>query len=273
MAIATDPTFSKVLRDRLDEFYADRVLTHDGVFCCEHGAQCSSSVRARYGFAAGQLSYVGDHYAASEDGRAVRILIVPMQTGEDEAPVTMRRRREQIHSRVGVSLGERNQHMMGVMSALRVLWGRPVGPDREGELLATPHGQVHVLDAYAMANSVLCSTSRPGPGRAGSPTSVMLLNCRDYLRATVERLEPTIIHSQGRAKTGSTHQAVAAAADNVRWTDEHVGVARFGSVEAVWCSLRHPARNWAHLVANPDSYLRSTAIPALERARRLARSG
>jgi hypothetical protein len=50
---------------------------------------------------------------------------------------------------------------------------------------STPAGPVHVLDAYAMANSVLCSR-RPGAGREGAPSPTMITNCGRHLRATIE---------------------------------------------------------------------------------------
>jgi len=178
----------------------------------------------------------------------------------------MERRREQIRQRVPETYGQRNQHMAGVTTALRVLFGGEPGADRDGELLATPDGPVHVLDAYAMANSVLCSR-RPGPGREGAPTSTMISNCSPYLRATIKALQPTVIHSQGRAAGSSTHQAVERVVDQVSEIDEHVARVRIGEVEAIWCSLRHPARNWGQL-GRP--YLHEVAAPALETTRRLA---
>jgi uracil-DNA glycosylase len=189
-----------------------------------------------------------------------------MQVGDDEAPVNMDRRRQQIRSRIPQRFDDRNQHMAGVTTALRLLYGGEPGSDRDGELLDTPKGHVHVLDAYAMANSVLCSR-RPGPGREGQPSSTMIKNCGRYLRTTIEVLSPTVIHSQGRAAGWSTHQAVERIADQVDWLDEHVARVRVGDVEAVWCSLRHPARYWAHL---GRAYLQDTAAPALRAARAAA---
>lgn len=264
----TDPDASMRRRSVLDDALCDRVLDGGSEFCCRHAVSCSASVRSD-GFAAGQLSYVGDHYEASVDGQPFRVLVVSMQVGDDEAPVTMARRREQVRARIPERFGQRNQHMAGVTSALRVLFGGTVGDDREGEFLDTPTGPVHVLDAYAMANSVLCSR-RPGAGREGAPTSVMIRNCSSHLRRTIEVLEPTIIHSQGRSAGWSTHRAVESILDNVQRVDDHIAVVRVGQVEAVWCSLKHPARNWGQL-GRP--YLAETVVPALRLARQTALTG
>jgi hypothetical protein len=103
----TDPTASGGYRRALDDTLRGRVLDGTDLFCCTSGPECVASVRAD-GFAAGQLSYVGDHYAAESEGRPLRILIVSMQVGDDEAPVTMERRREQILQRVPETFGQRN---------------------------------------------------------------------------------------------------------------------------------------------------------------------
>ena len=259
MEATTDPEASRRLRDDLGRGVGDQVLGPDGRFACGFGPACQGSVRSN-GFAAGQLSYVGDHYAVMQGGIPVRILVVSMQVGDDEAPVTLERRRQQVRSRIPESFGERNQHMMGVTTALRVLFGGAPGSDRDGEVLHTRNGPVHVLDVYAMANSVLCS-NRPGSGREGSPTTTMLRNCSGYLVDTVRTLQPTIVHSQGRGQSGSTHQAIERVARHVKWIDEHVAEADLGGVSVVWCSLRHPARNWAQLARK---YLWDTAVPALQ---------
>jgi hypothetical protein len=209
---------------------------------------------------------VGDHYAAAVNGQPARVLVVSMQVGDDEAPVSMLRRREQVRERIPQTFGQRNQHMAGVTTALRVLFGGEPGADREGELLPTPAGDVHVLDAYAMANSVMCSR-RPGEGREGAPSRRMIENCSRHLRTTVEVLEPTIIHSQGRSMALSTHQAVERICDGVDRIDDEVALVTVGGVSAVWCSLKHPARNWGQLGRR---YLHDVAVPALRRTRSLS---
>lgn len=265
MEATTDLQASQKLRDELARTVASQVLGPDGQFTCRFGSACQSSVKAN-GFAAGQLSYVGDHYSATQEALPVRVLVVSMQVGDDEAPVTLTRRREQVRTRIPEAFGQRNQHMMGVTTALRVLFGGEPGADRDGEFLTTPGGPVHVLDAYAMANSVLCS-NRPGGGREGSPTTTMLRNCSGHLTETVRALQPTIVHSQGRGQSGSTHQAVERVARRVSWIDEYVAEAEIGGMPVVWCSLRHPARNWAQL---GRQYLWETAVPALRLARSAA---
>lgn len=265
VSVTTDPSLSAGVRNALDTALRGCVLDEAGRFCCASSGECRASVRAD-GFAAGQLSYVGDHYAVTVDDQPNRILVVSMQVGDDEAPVSMARRREQVRVQIPRRFGDRNQHMAGVTTALRLLFARDLGADRAGEFLPTPAGDVHVLDAYAMANSVLCSR-RPGEGREGAPSRRMIENCSRYLRTTVEVLEPTIIHSQGRGLRLSTHQAMERICDTVERVDDEIAFVTIGEVSAVWCSLKHPARNWGQL---GRQYLRDVAAPALRRTRSLA---
>ena len=95
----------------------------------------------------------------------------------------------------------------------------------------------------------------------------MIRNCSAHLRTTIETLNPTIIHSQGRSKGWSTHRAVEILADNIEPIDEHISRLRIGTTDAVWCSLKHPARNWGQL---KRAYLREVAAPALSKTRNLA---
>ena len=91
--------------------------------------------RPNTAFAGGQLSHVGAHYDLTEDGRALRILVVAMETGRADEKVSMLRRRAQLSASADLPMGARNPHMQGVMNALRVAVGRVPGADREGELL------------------------------------------------------------------------------------------------------------------------------------------
>ena len=101
-----------------------KVLGANGEFICANSRTCcGSATAAGFEFAGGQLSYVGDGYACSVDGRPFRVLVVSMQVGDAEAPVTMRRRTEHILARVPERPGKRNPHMRGVTRALQLLHG------------------------------------------------------------------------------------------------------------------------------------------------------
>jgi hypothetical protein len=166
VTLTADRSASQEYRLALED-YLTRVVSRDGSFCCASAPSCRASVRAGHQLAEGQLSYVGDGYVVSVDGREERILIVSMQVGDSEAPVTMDRRKDQVHVRVPQLPKERNAHMRGVTYALQILLGLDVGPTTERLGDGT-----HVLEAYAMANSTLCSNlPTGGASRRGGPTA------------------------------------------------------------------------------------------------------
>lgn len=101
------------------------LLDPSGTFVCTSHEPCEApAIRRGMQFAAGQLSYVGDRYACTVEGRPLRVLIVSMQVGDAEAPVTMARRSEQISVRIPETPGQRNPHMRGVTRALQLLFDR-----------------------------------------------------------------------------------------------------------------------------------------------------
>ena len=250
MSVVTDQEASERYRQRLEEYCSKHVLGPNSGFCCEHGEACRSSVGGkRNSFAAGQLSYVGDGYAVEIDGRPMRILIVPIQVGRDQV-IDMGTRREQIRACIDPS--RQNQHMRAVVEVLQVLFGL-----EPGGIVKQIDSNSHVLEAYAMANSVLCSNL------SGSPTDAMLKNCREHLRQTIELLEPTIIVTQGNVPRDTLRKAVDRYEPTIY---DRVARVTIKGVQAVCCEILLPSPGFF----GSEGHFRQVAVPALERARRLA---
>jgi hypothetical protein len=149
-------------RHELEKYLGGCVLEGDR-FCCSHAVVCKTSARRPgVAFYEGQLSYVGRHYDVIQGGKQLRVLIVPMEVGMGPAHVSMAERDRQVRMRIGERLVERNPHMRGVTLALRLAFGLPLNDDAVSEQLQTESGPVHVLDAFAMANLLLCSAAAPG---------------------------------------------------------------------------------------------------------------
>lgn len=259
MPVITDPRASKRYWNRLEEYCSRRVLNPKSGFCCERGEACRNSAEGPgNAFAAGQLSYVGDGYAVEIDGIPMRILVAAMQVGSSEV-IDMKRRRGQIRGRIPESPRERNPHMRGVVQVLQVLFGL-----EPGGVVEKIHNSSHVLEAYAMANSVLCSNlPTGGRSRRGSPTRAMLTNCREHLRQTIALLEPTIIVTQGNAPAKALGQAV----DRYERVRDRVAQVKAGDARAVCCELWHPAA-WGYW--GDTGHFNTAAVPALRYARHLA---
>ena len=64
-------------------------------------------------FAAGQLPHVGHSYDLTENGVALRVLIIAMETGRPDERVTLERRRLQLAQSAALSMTGRNPHMQG----------------------------------------------------------------------------------------------------------------------------------------------------------------
>jgi hypothetical protein len=265
MEPSVDRQASRLYYDRLVTYFTGRVLGPNGQFVCPESAVCCGSAEARgFGFAGGQLSYVGDAYACSVGGRPFRVLVVSMQVGDAEAPVTMARRTEQVGERILERPGKRNPHMRGVTRALQLLQGLTVDPDDEHLVDGT-----HVLRAYAMANSTLCSAlPTGGKSRRGRPTEVMLERCAQYLEATLLTLEPTVVQVQG----ADTLAAIDRLSTTVERLTKEVAVIEMGGQRMVRCATSHPSAgppvSWSSL--RPGSYFAEVVAPALQLTRKLA---
>lgn len=265
MTTVVDELVSNRYRSALEKFLQGRVLDKDENFICASGTSCCASAESRgFGFAAGQLSYVGSGYACRTAGQPIRIVVVSMQVGDSEAPVTMRRRSEQVLARVPERPGQRNPHMRGVTRALQLLHGLSIDPG--DELLADG---THVLAAYAMPNSVLCSAlPTGGRSRRGKPTPTMLRECAGHLEATIGVLEPTIIHTQGV----DTLQAIDGMATTIEQHSDEVSTISIDGQSSVLCAASHPAagppRSWSSV--KPGSHFVEVVEPALRLARHVA---
>jgi hypothetical protein len=230
----------------------------DGTLRCRHAASCrGEACRVGADFHAGQLSYLGADYHLVQGDRPLRVLVVPMEVGAPPEYVSMARRAEQVQQ---VRYGRRNPHMQGVVFALQLAFGLPISADRAAEHLHTDHGNVHVLDAFAMANLRLCSVA--AAGKKSRATPLVSANCAEHLAATIRILEPTLVISQGKHVRPALNQLLETDRHS-----EHVCRASLAGHQFVWAALHHPTRWWDRL-GRP--YLRETVEPELMRSRELA---
>lgn len=115
------------------------VLDHDGVVCwslddCKRSALLdrAGTRRRDVEFAGGQLLHVGHHYDLAEGGRALRILVIAMETGRPDEGVGLVRRRVQVAQSAALAMTARNPYMQGVTNAVRLAIGRVPGADGAG---------------------------------------------------------------------------------------------------------------------------------------------
>ncbi len=165
-------------------------------------------------FFEGQLHHVGPHYDLAVNGVPLRVVVVGQEYGHEPPMCTRQARTEMIMSsdqKQFLNHGgkrnrerERNPHMTGTTSVLRFLAGRELGNDRGGEYLDLRGGQVHLFEAFALVNFLLCSAVAAEGSVRGRSTEEMRQNCGGHFRKTVEILEPTVIIAQGGWVSGSS---------------------------------------------------------------------
>jgi hypothetical protein len=99
----------------------------------------------------------------------------------------------------------RNPHMRGTTGLLRLLLSRGLGSDYPGEFVQVSGEPVHLFEAFALVNFLLCSAvGTPDSavfrgGQRGRSTPVMRAGCAEHFRAALTLLQPTILVAQGRA--------------------------------------------------------------------------
>jgi hypothetical protein len=185
-----------------------------------------------------------------------------METGRPRVRVTIEERTAKVLELTEKPWRRWNPHMRGVGLALRLAFGVPLGDDEEGLWLTTPKGRIHMLEAYAMANLLLCSAVKGG-GKKGRATSTMRRNCLRHLDATISILQPTLVISQGKTVGPPVRGLV-----NVQ--EEHsptLATCSLNGRRFVWADLYHPTFHWDWL-AKP--YLRQVVEPTLTEARKRA---
>lgn len=260
--LRSDPAATQRRYESLGAYMAEHVLASGGL-CCADERGCRSSVGVADAFAAGQLSHVGQHYDLCVRDKPFRIMVLGMDTGRPDGGVTLDQRRKQIYDRIPEPFSRRNPHMRGTTLALRGLLGREDWDDVAQERIELCREPVHLLDAYAMANSRLCSAFKPGSTKSRG-TPAMSANCLRHLRATLEILAPQVVVIQGTA--------VRAAIEPLIRRSERVGAnlefTELATARTVVASFAHPSYpgpkfNWSW----PSSpYFRSVVLPTLRRA-------
>lgn len=184
----------------LQAYVREHLLAGNGRFVCGSYSECRAS-RSGFPFHPGQMNHVGKHYDLEVDGRAMRIVVLGQEYGQARECVDLAGRSEMLARSAAAGFRGRNPHMKGVTSTLRLLLGRELGDDEEGERLFDGH----IFDGCAQVNYLLCtalttprSKDAHGGGR-GHSSVAMQRNCAPHFLRTMEILQPTVIVVHGLA--------------------------------------------------------------------------
>ena len=245
-------------------------------FCCEYKTACKGSAMRRGAeFLAAQGHAVGPYYDLSTlTGVPHRVLIVPMEVGGGRDKITGKEPRfTDVKGRTAgvlqsslLPFAQRHAHMQGVTLALQLAFGLPVaGPEH---LSLTNGESVHVFDAFAMTNLLMCSSVATKDSQASKSTATMRKSCANHLVETVTILQPTLVISQGWGLVDTLWDSLGV----TRQVNLDLGLCYLTHCELnghrfVWLALYHPTRFWS---SPNQGYFKETVAPAIKEARRRA---
>ena len=258
--------------------YVERVLLKEDEFLCRHFESCRGSTKPDHQFREGTMSHVGRRFDLLRGGKPLRVMVVGQESGLPKDPaspwgrkVTIETRHEHIlhtglqrryYTEPGIQ--GRNPHMRGTTSALRVVFGKGLGHDREAEFIQPVNGRpFHLFEGFALVNRLLCSAGPVGSSN-GKPTTTMFSRCADHFAATVSILEPTLVILQGRLVRKWAEDVLVPA----QIFDDYLYEARFDGSRVMVCSFSHPSAHgsvrWGDKLDAP--YLVDVVVPTIRKA-------
>jgi len=268
MTIGCDRQTTEERRRALEQYLAANVLAAE--FICPHYRECSSSHTEM--FYEGQLHHVGRFYDLLFDGLPLRVLIVGQEYGHAPSRVDSQARYDRIvrsglvrRFKAGPGHKARNPHMRGTTNVLRLLFGVPLGTDHASEFMFIDGEWVHLFDAFALVNYLLCSAVANDGKMRGLATPTMMKNCQAHFREAMRILEPSVIVVQGK----SFWPWVSGAFDSVRQHADQVYSATLGPTQTFLAVFAHPSSrfpyNWGANDHTP--YLLETVVPSIANIR------
>lgn len=265
---------SKRTQERLTQLKA---YMEEHVLCkkelrCVSKKECEASHKHKCPggkFYEGQMSHVGNCYDLACRGTPLRVVVVGQEYGHGPDHEPFDHRRAVILDCAAKTFGQRNPHLCGTTSLLRLLLlGKPPGTDREFEYVSFSDGtKAHLFDCFALVDYLLCSATN-GKSR-GMGTDTMKRNCRRHFRKTIEILEPNVIVVQGK---GFWWPWVGQSFDSVsEQIAESLCRVRFGEHTALAAVFSHPSApnksNWGR--SHDTDYLKKVVCPAVQRVRKM----
>jgi hypothetical protein len=192
---ASDRESSRAYSHALEDYSRSYVLDGDN-FRCRHADACRQSSRASF-FGEGQLHHVGSHYAITKNGRPWRIVVCGIENGKPHNHLSMQERSRGIVASGRKRFAERNHHMKGVTSTLRLWFGLDIGADHRGEFVTLDDGsKVHIFEACTLINFLMCTSAEPH--RSSRPSTIMKTNCSEHFPEIIRRLNPTLLVCHGK---------------------------------------------------------------------------
>lgn len=268
-----DAADSATRRASVEAYIARNLLTDDTFICRHCAASCRPSAEAeRRTFVAGEMPHIGDHYSLVDgDGKPIRIVVMAQERGVSKASaesgakgrrgassVSIADRTKSIQAQRIRGVRRPQSHINGTVFGLMLMLGLDVHGYRES--IDVDGDAIHVLDAFVLTNSTLCSAlDSNGKGRATAPMSA---NCVEHAESMLTILAPTHLVLQGAA----ARMAVSRALGTNLEVNKSIDITLGGQPVRV-ISLHHPTSQGATNWSGPNrEYFRGTVTKLLASA-------
>ena len=263
-------------REGLEDYISSNLLTSKREFICR---SCNSTCRPsaqRSGqiLVEGEMPHVGQYYSLRDgSGRTVRVVVMGEERGVPKSrklgpssghrgasSVSVAERTEVILANRNALHRKANSHINGTVWGLVALFEAGPVAGRDETIIVGRH-RVHVLEAFVLTNSTLCSAIG-GTGK-GKATPEMRATCAQHARAMLKILEPTHLLLQGASARAAVERAAGRSLLN-----EKVTSIQFGTTSCNVVTLNHPTSHEPTNWSGPSrGYFRTTVQPLLAAAR------
>jgi len=249
----------------LETYIEANLVTASKQFVCSSCTAICIPSTAGKEFIAGEMPHFGDYFSLRTDhGAPVRVVVMGQERGvpreRDErvgargaSAVTVAERTKYVEGFRPRGVRKPNSHINGTVFGLAAVFGNT----GDEEYIIVDGQRVHVLDAFVLTNSTLCSAVDKSTGRAKASPQ-MKDACVRHARATLEILDPTVLIVQG----GAARAAVEAALGCTLRNEQPIALRPDGAATAIL--LPHPtsqgATNWS---GSGRTYFSRTVVPLL----------
>jgi uracil-DNA glycosylase len=180
----------------LEKYFKSNILM-DNKFICSSYKECKKSHSGL--FYKGQLHHVGKKYDLAINKVPIRIMVVGQEWGHEDNLLTFKQNYNSKIECGKTNFNDRNPHMKGTTSVLRLLFNIGLGIKNESEKIYFDNGEkCHIFDAFSLVNFLICSALIEGKGMAGHSSTIMKQNCQEHFKNTMDILDPNIIIVQGK---------------------------------------------------------------------------
>jgi hypothetical protein len=262
--ISSHPEVTSQRKQALISFFENNVFSGENVKCRNYQS-CLNSHSGTFYY--GQLHHIGNHYDLSVNGHPYRIMVVGQEYGHLPSFVDILQRHQMIAEQTGIekTYSQRNPHMRGTTSALRLLFDLPPTSDHSSEFILIDGNEVHLFELFSLVNYLLCSALDENGTTHGKSSTTMKKNCQAHFIKVLEILDPNIIILQSK----SFSKYIEGIFNEIVPITENLSKVIFQGHSLMIAFFSHPSaygdKNWGRNTKTP--YLLNTVLPTIERIR------